>query len=82
MLRSIDKDKTKNTDAVKNGIQNDAELEDSIFLAVDKLHALCSAQSQLDSNDCVLSPQARNHYSIILEEQVTELRCLLNRHFD
>jgi len=82
MLQFIDKNKTGNTEVVKSDIQNDAELEDSIFLAVDKLHALCSAQSQLDSNDCVLSPRARNHYSIILEDQVTELRGLLNRHFD
>ncbi|GAB1264812.1 hypothetical protein NBRC116493_22890 [Aurantivibrio infirmus] len=82
MLQSIDKDNASKPNAAEKGIQNDANLEDQIFLAVDKLHALCSAQSQIDSNDCVLSPQARNHYSIIIEDQVTELRELLNKHFD
>lgn len=56
-------------------------LEDEIYLRIDKLQALCSAQIILDSGDNIPSPNIRAHYSMVIDEQVTELRSLLNRLF-
>lgn len=56
-------------------------LEDEIFLRVDKLQALCSAQIIMDSSDNVPTRHIRTYYSMIIEEQITELRDLLNQLF-
>lgn len=62
---------------------NNYVLEDEIYLRIDKLQALCSAQVILDSSDA--APPARcirMHYSMVIDEQVAELRNLLNQLFN
>ncbi|MES2675495.1 MAG: hypothetical protein V4660_14735 [Pseudomonadota bacterium] len=56
-------------------------LEDEIYLRVDKLQALCSAQIIMDSSDNVPTRHIRTYYSMIIEEQIIELRDLLNQLF-
>jgi hypothetical protein len=56
-------------------------LEDEIFLRVDKLQALCAAQIILDTNDTAPARHIRTHYSMVIDEQITELRNLLNQLF-
>jgi len=58
-----------------------ANLEDAIFLTADKLQALCTIQSQMETNECLVSNKTRSHYALIIEEQVNELRELLEQHF-
>lgn len=60
---------------------NNYALEDEIYLRMDKLQALCSAQILLDSGDTVPNRYIRTHYSMIVEEQVIQLRNLLNQLF-
>lgn len=56
-------------------------LEDEIYLRMDKLQALCSAQIILDSSDNVPTRNIRTYYSMVIEEQIIELRELLNQLF-
>lgn len=61
---------------------NNYVLEDEIYLRIDKLQALCSAQIILDSSDVAPTRCIRTHYSMVIDEQVTELRNLLNQLFN
>jgi len=61
---------------------NNYVLEDEIYLRIDKLQALCSAQIILDSSDTAPARYIRTHYSMVIDEQVTELRNLLNQLFN
>lgn len=61
---------------------NNYILEDEIYLRIDKLQALCAAQVILDSNDVAPARYIRTHYSMIIDEQVAELRKLLNQLFN
>jgi hypothetical protein len=56
-------------------------LEDEIYLRVDKLQALCSAQIIMDCSDNVPTRHIRTYYSMVIEEQIIELRDLLNQLF-
>lgn len=60
---------------------NNCVLEDEIYLRIDKLQALCAAQILLDASDTAPARYIRTHYSMVIEEQVTELRNLLNQLF-
>ena len=60
---------------------NNYVLEDEVYLRIDKLQALCAAQILLDASDTVPARYIRTHYSMVIEEQVTELRNLLNQLF-
>lgn len=59
-----------------------AELEDQIYLQMDKLLALCGMQSIADANDCQVPLGLRTNYSVVLEEQALNLRKLLNDMFE
>ena len=59
-----------------------AELEDQIYLQMDKLLALCGMQSIADANDCEVPVGLRTNYSVVLEEQAQNLRELLNEMFE
>ena len=73
----------KRTDATLNlNFLNNYVLEDEIYLRIDKLQALCSAQIILDTSDTAPPRYARVHYSMVIDEQVTELRNLLNQLFN
>ncbi len=61
---------------------NNYVLEDEIYLRLDKLQALCSAQIILDTSDSIPGRYIRAHYSMVIDEQVTELRTLLNQLFN
>ena len=69
-----------NNDVVERCMSR-ADLEDKIYLLIDKIVALCSVQAALDAGDYVPGPRIRNHYSLILEEQAIELRSLLDTMF-
>ncbi|MGQ9425217.1 hypothetical protein ACXYTJ_06235 [Gilvimarinus sp. F26214L] len=58
-----------------------AELEDQIYLQMDKLLALCGMQSLADANDCQVPLGLRTNYSAVLEEQALALRKLLDQAF-
>lgn len=60
---------------------NNYMLEDEIYLRIDKLQALCAAQIIMDDSDAAPAPSIRARYSMVIEEQVTELRNLLNQLF-
>ncbi|MEX1033480.1 MAG: hypothetical protein WDZ30_08970 [Cellvibrionaceae bacterium] len=60
---------------------SDPQLEDALYLQVDKLLALCAVQIALAAGDHTPSPATRNHYSLVMEEQTLELRYLLDRLF-
>jgi hypothetical protein len=59
-----------------------AELEDRIYLQMDKLLALCGMQATADTNDCELPLGLRANYSVVLEEQALVLRKLLDEVFE
>jgi len=61
---------------------NNYILEDEIYLRIDKLQALCAVQVILDMGDVATARYIRTHYSMVIEEQVTELRNLLNQLFN
>ena len=68
----------KPTDAALNlNFLNNYVLEYEIYLRIDKLHALCSAQIILEMNDLAPTRYSRAHYSMAIEEQVAALRNLL-----
>ncbi|HWV15356.1 MAG TPA: hypothetical protein VN030_07970 [Cellvibrio sp.] len=54
-------------------------LEDEIFMRIEKLEALCTVQIMLDASDTAPASQIRMYYSMVIEEQVTEMRSLLNQ---
>jgi hypothetical protein len=60
---------------------NDYSLADDIYLRIDKLQALCFMQTMLDSGDSLLDTDVRFHYGMVIEEQVAELRRLLDKLF-
>lgn len=76
MLQSVDSQKEA---AAK--FNETYEFEDALFLAVDKLQALCTAQSQLDNGESPLSANTRAHFSLVIEDQVKEIRRMLVAHF-
>jgi len=61
---------------------NNYILEDEIYLRIDKLQALCAAQTLLDMNNISPARYSRTNYSLAIEEQVTELRSLLDQLFN
>jgi hypothetical protein len=74
---------SKRADATLNlNFLNNYVLEDEIYLRIDKLQALCSAQIIVDASDTAPARYVRMHYSMVIDEQVTELRNLLNQLFD
>lgn len=56
-------------------------LEDEIYMRIDKLQALCNAQVMLDASDTAPAPQIRVFYSLVIEEQVQEIRKLMDKLF-
>ncbi len=60
---------------------NNYSLEDDIYLRIEKLQALCSTQTMLDSNGVIPDSDVRFHYGMVIEEQVAELRRLLDALF-
>ncbi|MES2676177.1 MAG: hypothetical protein V4660_18210 [Pseudomonadota bacterium] len=60
---------------------NNYSLEDDIYLRIEKLQALCSTQTMLDSNGVIPDTDVRFHYGMVIEEQVAELRRLLDALF-
>jgi hypothetical protein len=61
---------------------NHYPLEEDIYSSLDKLQALCNTQTMLYSNNSLPDSNIRFHYSLIIEEQVLELRSLLDELFD
>ncbi|RYG10571.1 MAG: hypothetical protein EOO07_21950 [Chitinophagaceae bacterium] len=61
---------------------NNYVLEDEIYSRLNKLQALCAAQIVLDTHDISAVRYVRAHYSMVIDEQVTELRNLLNQLFN
>ncbi len=74
--------KKQDTPVLNLSFLNKYSLEDDIYLRVDKLQALCATQTMLDSNDTIPDPSMRFHYSMVIEEQVTALRSLLDQLFN
>ncbi|GAB1264950.1 hypothetical protein NBRC116493_21500 [Aurantivibrio infirmus] len=66
-----------NQDIVES-MQQRGSLEDSIYLQLDKLQALCSAQTVLNASEAVPTSNTRTYYSMVIEEQTTELRKLID----
>lgn len=66
-----------NQDIVES-VQQRGSLEDSIYLQLDKMQALCTAQTALSSSDALPTPKTRTYYSIVIEEQASELRRLID----
>jgi len=66
-----------NQDIVES-MQKRGSLEDSIYLQLEKIQALCSAQTILSSSDAVPTPATRTYYSMVIEEQTSELRRLID----
>lgn len=58
-----------------------ADLEDRIYLQMDKLAALCSMQVIADTNECQVPLGLRTNYSVVLEEHALALRSLLDQVF-
>lgn len=56
-------------------------LEDEIYMRIDKLQALCTAQIMLDASDTAPAPQIRMFYSMVIEEQIMEIRNLMDKLF-
>lgn len=56
-------------------------LEDEIYMRIDKLQALCTAQIMLDASDTAPAPHIRMYYSMVIEEQVMEIRNLMDKLF-
>lgn len=59
-----------------------AELEDRVYLQIDKLMALCSMQAIADTNECEVPLGLRTNYSVVLEEHALTLRKLLDQVFE
>lgn len=59
-----------------------AELEDKVYLQMDKLSALCSMQAIADTNECEVPLGLRTNYSVVLEEHALALRQLLDQVFE
>lgn len=66
-----------NQDIVES-MQKRGSLEDSIYLQLEKIQALCSAQTILNSSDAIPTPTTRAYYSMVIEEQTSELRRLID----
>ena len=58
------------------------ELEDEIFLFMDKIEALSGVQCQLDSCDPPAQLPNRMYYSRLLHDQILALRQTLNHYFN
>jgi len=56
-------------------------LEDEIQMRIEKLEALCAAQILLDASDTPLASHIRLYYSMVIEEQVMELRSLFSQMY-
>jgi len=61
---------------------NNYILEDEIYSRLNKLQALCAAQIILDTSDIASARYVRAHYSMVIDEQITDLRKLLNQLFN
>lgn len=57
------------------------KFEDSIFQQLDKIQALSEAQRLIDVNETPLTSKSRGNYSTMMDEQLQELRHLLERCF-
>lgn len=57
------------------------DLEDKVYLQMDKLAALCSMQLIADTNECEVPIGLRTNYSVVLEEHAFALRRLLDEVF-
>lgn len=57
------------------------DLEDKVYLQMDKLAALCSMQVIADTNECQVPLDLRTNYSAVLEEHAFALRALLDEVF-
>lgn len=59
-----------------------AELEDEVYLQIDKLTALCGMQAIADTSDCEVPLGLRTNYSVVLEEHALGLRKMLDQVFE
>lgn len=57
------------------------QLEDLIFQQLDKVQALSEAQRLVDRSETPMSSKSRCYYSTLLDDQLQELRGLLERCF-
>lgn len=69
------------TDSLVEELSSRARLEEDLYLQVDKLVALVSVQTALDSGDYQPGPAIRNHYSLVVEEHALAIRKLLSQLF-
>lgn len=58
------------------------DFEEAIFLAMEKVEALCRVQSELEAGEAQVPQPTRMYYALILQEHVEQLRTLLTKHFD
>ncbi|MCW8193371.1 hypothetical protein F6455_01060 [Proteobacteria bacterium 005FR1] len=63
-------------------LRHSSDLEDEVYLQMDKVLALCGMLSIADSNECDIPLGLRSNYSVVLEEQALALRRLLDRMFE
>lgn len=74
---------TKRAEPVLNlNFLNNYVLEDEIYLRLDKLQALCATQALIDNSDIPNQRHISRHYAMVMEEQLGELRKLLNQLFN
>ncbi|MGQ9427611.1 hypothetical protein ACXYTJ_14920 [Gilvimarinus sp. F26214L] len=60
-------------------LKESAALEDEIFLQMDKLLALCVAQTALTEGEQELALGTRSYYALVVEEQARRVRETLAR---
>lgn len=66
---------------IRETLQAEGDIEDAIFQQFDRLQVLLAMQSQLDNSESPVVLPNRGHFSQLLEEQMTTLRRLVDKHF-
>jgi hypothetical protein len=64
---------------LRSALDSEGALEDEVYFQMDKLLALCTAQTALDHSDQELPVGVRSHYSLLMEEQARTLRDALEK---
>lgn len=56
-------------------------LEESIFLQMEKIDALCRMRSAVDSGEVAMSRRTFSYFSLVVEQELSALRKLLDQAF-
>ncbi|MGQ9425758.1 hypothetical protein ACXYTJ_08830 [Gilvimarinus sp. F26214L] len=57
------------------------DLEEQILQSIDKVQALCAVHTQVETGDSRVNSRTRANFAFVLEDQVNQLRDLLESHF-